>query len=114
MATLLPPDGEVLSAIGAAIVRWGAAGRRSTAFPQPQPHPVGFGVYQAELSVGYHDRAEDCIILVPPKEVGSPAESPQTFQLTDAEGQIHHIPFHRVREVRKDSQRIWHRGEPYA
>nr|WP_283950777.1 hypothetical protein [Pedosphaera parvula] len=22
------------------------------------------------------------------------------------------MPFHRVREVYKDSQRIWHRGEP--
>jgi MJ1316 RNA cyclic group end recognition domain len=53
-------------------------------------------------------------ILVPLKEVGFPAESPPTFQLTDAAGQIHRIPFHRVRNVSKDSQRIWHRGEPHG
>jgi hypothetical protein len=39
------------------------------------------------------------------------AQRPQIFQLTGAEGQIHRIPFHRVREVYKDSQRIWYRLE---
>jgi transcriptional regulator len=39
------------------------------------------------------------IILVPLSEVTFPSESPQTFQLTDLEGQVHRIPFHRVREV---------------
>ena len=64
---------------------------------------------RGDFQLGYYDRAEDRIILVPFKEVSFPAESPQTFQLTDAEGQRHHIPFHRVREVYKDAQRIWHR-----
>ena len=66
---------------------------------------------KGKFQSGYYDRAENRIILVPLKEVSFPPESPQTFRLTDAEGQIHHIPFHRVREVYKDSQRIWHRGE---
>ena len=66
---------------------------------------------RGNFQLGYYDRAEDRTILVPFKEVSFPAESPQTFQLTDAEGQRHHIPFHRVREVYKDSQRIWHRPE---
>jgi len=43
-----------------------------------------------------------------------PEDSPQTFQLTDLEGKTHRIPFHRVREVYKDSQRIWHRGDASA
>jgi uncharacterized protein (UPF0248 family) len=29
----------------------------------------------------------------------------------DGEGRIHRVPFHRVREVYKDGQRIWHRPE---
>ena len=29
----------------------------------------------------------------------------------DAEGQAHRVPFHRVREVYKDGQRIWHRRQ---
>ena len=46
------------------------------------------------------------------KEVSFPPERPQTFQLVDAEGRIHRVPFHRVREVYKNSQRIWHRPDP--
>ena len=66
---------------------------------------------QGDFQLGYYDRAEDRIILVPLKEVRSPAESPQSFWLIDAEGQSHRIPFHRVREVYKASQRIWRRPE---
>ncbi|HVM51128.1 MAG TPA: DUF504 domain-containing protein [Candidatus Acidoferrum sp.] len=67
---------------------------------------------RGDFQLEYYDRAEDRIILVPLREVSFPAESPQTFQLTDAEGQNHRIPFHRGREVYKGSQRIWHRPEP--
>ncbi len=63
------------------------------------------------FQLGYYDRAEDRIIMVRLQEVTFPSESPHTFQLTDLEGQVHRIPFHRVREVYKDSQRIWRRGE---
>ena len=66
---------------------------------------------KGSFQLGYYDRAEDRIILVPFKEVSFPPESAQTFQIIDAEGKIHCVPFHRVREVHKDSQRIWHRPE---
>ena len=69
---------------------------------------------KGDFQLGYYDRTEDRIILVPLKEVTFPEESPQTFQLTDLEAQVHRIPFHRVREVYRDSQRIWHRGEASA
>ncbi len=69
---------------------------------------------KANFQLGYYDRTEGRIILVPLKEVAFPPESPQTLQLTDLEGQAHRIPFHRVREVYKDSQRIWHRDEASA
>jgi hypothetical protein len=49
------------------------------------------------------------VIIVPLRNVSFPDESPETFQLTDDQGQIHRVPFHRVREVYKDSQWIWHR-----
>lgn len=67
-----------------------------------------------EFQLGYYDRTENRIILVSLKEVTFPSENPQTFQLTDPEGQVHGIPFHRVREVYKDSQRIWHRPDPQS
>jgi uncharacterized protein (UPF0248 family) len=66
---------------------------------------------EGNFQLGYFDRAEDRIILVPLSKLTFPDDSPMTFQFTDLEGQIHRIPFHRVREVYKDSQRIWHRGQ---
>jgi len=72
------------------------------------------GFAKGNFELGYYDRAENRIILVPLKQVTFPEDSPQTFQLTDLEGKTHRIPFHRVREVYKDSQRIWHRGEASA
>jgi uncharacterized protein (UPF0248 family) len=61
------------------------------------------------FQLGYYDRTEDRIILVSLTELNFPSDNSQTFELTDAEGQIHRVPFHRVRELYKDSQRIWHR-----
>ena len=66
---------------------------------------------RGSFRLGYYDRAENRIILVPLKEVIFPPESLETFQLTDVEGRTHRVPFHRVREVYRDSQRIWHRPQ---
>lgn len=69
------------------------------------------GFARGAFQLGYYDRAENRIIRVPLKEVCFPAGQPRAFQLVDEEGTIHSIPFHRVREVYKDSRRIWHRPE---
>ena len=64
---------------------------------------------KGEFQLGYYDRAEVESSWCRSRKVTFPPESPQTFQLIGLEGQEHRIPFHRVREVYKDSQRIWHR-----
>ena len=69
---------------------------------------------KGRIELGYYDRTENRIILVPLKELTFPEESPSTFQLVDLEGQMHCVPFHRVREVYKDAQHIWHRPDPSA
>ena len=69
---------------------------------------------KGNFELGYYDRTENRIILVPLKEVTFAQASPRTFQLIDFEGQVHRIPFHRVREVYRDSQRIWHRLDSKA
>jgi uncharacterized protein (UPF0248 family) len=69
---------------------------------------------KGNFELGYYDRTENRIVLVPLKEITFPAESPSTFQLVDAQGDIHRVPFHRVREVYKNGQRIWHRPAPSA
>jgi uncharacterized protein (UPF0248 family) len=66
---------------------------------------------QGSFQLGYYDRAENRVILVELKEVTFPPESPQTFQVMDAEGRMHRVPFHRVRDVYRNSQRIWRRPQ---
>ena len=66
---------------------------------------------RGSFHLGYFDRTEKRVILVPLKDVGFPPESPETFTFTDEEGRTHRVPFHRVREVYRDSQRIWHRPQ---
>ncbi len=64
---------------------------------------------RGSFQLGYYDRSANRVILVPFSEVSFALDSPEMFQLTDAEARTHRVPFHRVREVYKDSQRIWHR-----
>ncbi len=67
-----------------------------------------------DFELGYYDRMANRVIVVLLKEVTFPTESPSTFELMDPEGQVHRIPFHRVREVYRNSQRIWRRPDPNA
>ncbi len=66
---------------------------------------------RGNFELGYYDRVENRVILVPFKEVQFPEKERQTFTLLDEEGEIHRVPFHRVREVYRNKQRIWHRPE---
>ena len=63
---------------------------------------------RANFEIGYLDRVLGVVILVPFREVEfTPHE--QAFKLTDAEGQTHQVPFHRVREVYQNGHCIWRR-----
>ena len=66
----------------------------------------------ADRSVPLEKCVVNRIIMIPLKKLTFPQASPSTFELMDAEGQVHRVPFHRVREVYRNSQRIWHRPEP--
>jgi uncharacterized protein (UPF0248 family) len=69
------------------------------------------GFARGNFELGYFDRVENQIIVVPFREITFSRDDPRTFRLVDAEGRIHRVPFHRVREVYKDGQRIWHRPQ---
>ncbi|HHY84506.1 MAG TPA: DUF504 domain-containing protein [Verrucomicrobia bacterium] len=69
---------------------------------------------KGNFQLGYYDRTEDRIVTVPLKEVLFPPENPSCFEVVGPDGRIHKVPFHRVREVYKDAQRIWHRPTPGA
>ncbi len=64
---------------------------------------------QGHFLIGYYDRVTKAIVRVEYRELDFPADARHLFQLTDAEGQVHRIPFHRVREVVKDGTVIWRR-----
>jgi len=70
-------------------------------------HDKEFG--EGRFEIGYFDRAEGIIHRVAFQEIVFPAGERRAFELLDESGQPRRIPFHRVREVYKDGQRIWRR-----
>ena len=73
---------------------------------------------RGKFELGYFDRVENQVVGVSFNEIEFSQNEPQMFRLVDAEGRVHRVPFHRVREVYKDGQRIWLRrrasGAPTA
>jgi len=64
---------------------------------------------RGEFVIGYYDRIEHELILVPLREIEFPNDSPGIFELFDHEGWMHTIPLHRVKAVYKDGELIWRR-----
>lgn len=64
---------------------------------------------KGNFEIGYYDRIEQKIHRVPFFEIIFEEGNHVTFQLLDASGELHTIPFHRVREVYKDGVLIWSR-----
>lgn len=59
--------------------------------------------------IGYYDRVEREIIQVPLQQVQLTPGNRFSCQVTDQDGYAHDVPFHRIKEVRKDGELIWHR-----
>lgn len=64
---------------------------------------------RGEFTVGYYDRVEGRIILVPLVRVHFDPDEHFSFKLTDAEGEPLSIPLHRVCEVYRNGELIWRR-----
>jgi uncharacterized protein (UPF0248 family) len=60
--------------------------------------------------IGYYDRVEDQIIKVAFTEIRFPEDNHFQFEIIDEEGELASIPYHRVREIYRNGQLIWHRG----
>lgn len=59
-----------------------------------------------EFALGYFDRIERRIKTVPLARVHFPVEAPAMFDVWDADGHLHRIPFHRVRRVVRNGRLI--------
>ena len=64
---------------------------------------------RGRFELGYFDRVEKRVILVPFQALEFLSQDPRAFRLADKAGRHQRVPFHRVREVYKDGQCIWHR-----
>ena len=65
---------------------------------------------RGEFAIGYFDRLEGRIIVVPLGEVLFAPGDTFSFQLNDAAGEPLSIPLHRVCEGYRNGELIWHRG----
>lgn len=61
------------------------------------------------FALGYFDRIERRIVIIPLDDLHFPREAPHTFEIWDDEGNAHRIPFHRVRCVYRNGRAIWER-----
>jgi uncharacterized protein (UPF0248 family) len=65
----------------------------------------------AEFSIGYYDRVERRIIVIPLSRAGFDDAEGDSFRLVDEEGRTVSIPLHRVRQVFRDGELIWSRED---
>lgn len=68
-----------------------------------------FGKGKFELD--FLDRLESTLIRLPFREIVFEPGGHFFFHYIDEEGVEHSVPFHRIRSVYKNGERIWHRGE---
>jgi uncharacterized protein (UPF0248 family) len=64
---------------------------------------------RGEFKVGYVDHLRKGLVYVPLAEVRQEADSLSCFEVTDEDGVVRSVPYHRVKEVWKDGALIWHR-----
>ncbi len=64
---------------------------------------------EGDFVIGYYDRVAEMVIQVPLSQIHFTQGDHFFFQITDPDGCTHEIPFHRVREVYKNKELIWHR-----
>jgi uncharacterized protein (UPF0248 family) len=64
---------------------------------------------RAEFAIGYFDRVEGRIVVVPLGEIRFTSGDSFSFQLTDREGVEVSIPLHRICRVYRNNELIWQR-----
>jgi uncharacterized protein (UPF0248 family) len=64
------------------------------------------------FDIGYFDRVERRIVVVPFEGVRLPVGAPGMFEVWDDKGTLRRVPFHRVRRVTRDGRVIWERHPP--
>lgn len=64
---------------------------------------------KADFSIGYYDRVENLVVIVPLKSIEFEPDNRFSFLLYDDFGELHSIPLHRIRQVYRNGELIWER-----
>jgi len=64
---------------------------------------------RGRFEIAYVDHASDALVHVPLEAVRFDPNEPFGFEIAGGDDEERFIPFHRVREVYRDGERIWHR-----
>lgn len=66
---------------------------------------------RAEYMIGYYDRVEARVIVVPLRELHFEPQDRFGVEIVDANGDTRTIPYHRVRQVFQNGAVIWQRPD---
>jgi len=63
----------------------------------------------ARFVIGYRDRVAGAEVKVPLERIHIAPGSHFSFEAIEADGTLHTVPFHRVRNVWRDGELVWSR-----
>lgn len=63
----------------------------------------------AHFVLGYYDRVADAVLRVDMEEVAFPLGDHFFIEITDADGERHSVPLHRIRELWRNGDCVWRR-----
>ncbi|MDH4095733.1 MAG: DUF504 domain-containing protein [Betaproteobacteria bacterium] len=64
---------------------------------------------RARFVIAYVDHEKEALVRVPFERIALPADHRFGFEALEEDGTRHSVPYHRVREVWRDGERIWSR-----
>jgi len=64
---------------------------------------------KGDFILGYYDRVRHEVVRVPFSRVHFTPGEHFAFEAVEDDGTLHTVPFHRVREVWRNGELIWHR-----
>ena len=67
---------------------------------------------RAEFVIGYFDRLSRSVVRVPYSGVQYDGGERFSFTAVEADGSVHEVPLHRIREVTRNGVLIWQRPAP--
>jgi uncharacterized protein (UPF0248 family) len=63
----------------------------------------------ADFIIGYYDRVKRSLVQVPFARIQFDPGNRFSFAAVEADGSVHEVPLHRVREVHRNGELIWRR-----